>query len=167
MKKIAFLISLVMICCLLCACDPAIHTADQSSLSQVVSIELIQYDNTNQKHFASWVPDQFYRLMSFDLDKLTVLEILPAEKNHEFLEMFLKAEILSEYYAYNSPKDVCIRLNYQNGNFLILWADYDRPSYAGYIGEYDSSGNVLSFWGSFCALEDYKYLVNHFFTYQL
>ena len=43
-------------------------------------------------------------------------------------------KVLYKYYAYNSPKDICIRLNYEKGNFLIVWANYAENSYVGYIG---------------------------------
>ena len=167
MKKFILLISLVIICCLLCACDPAPYTIDQEKLNSVVSIELIQYENPDQQKFTTWVPDQFNKLVPFNPDNATVLETLPSEKNSEFLEAFAKTDILHTYYAYNSPKDICLRLNYENGNFLIIWANYAEKTYAGYIGEYSSDGSVLSFWGSFSALSFYENLINQYFTYTL
>ena len=167
MKKWSFLFVLTALCLLLGACDPGFYTVDQEELKQVVSVELIQYGNPEQKHFSSWVPDQFKKLVSFDAEKATVLETLPADKIPEFLDAFSEAEILHTYYAYNSPRDICLRLNYENGDFLIAWANYAEGSYAGYIGEYSSSGTVLSFWGSFCSLPEYKSLVNDYFTQSL
>ncbi len=167
MKKIACLVLLVIICCSLCACDPRQYTIDQNTLDNVISIELIQYENPKQKEFATWVPNQFYRLASFVPANATVIETLPSEKNAEFLQAFSKTYILHTYYAYNSPKDICLRLNYKNGDFLIVWANYAESSYAGYIGEYSSDGTVLSFWGSFGSLIQYENLVNQFFTHTL
>ena len=97
----------------------------------------------------------------------TVLETLPAEEIPEFLDDFSETHILHTYYAYNSPKDVCLRLNYENGNFLIIWANYAEESYAGYIGEYSPDGEPLTFWGSFSALSFYKNLVDRYFDYSL
>ena len=105
--------------------------------------------------------------MPFVSDNATVLADLPTDKIQDFLDAFSKTDILSTYYAYNSPKDVCIKLNYENGNFLILWANYIDNSYAGYIGEYSSDGTVLSFWGSFSALGYYEDLVEQYFDYTL
>ena len=140
---------------------------DSAILEDVISIELIQYDNAEHNHFASWVPDHFDKLLPFDTANATVLETLPTEKISEFCDAFLKTDILDTYYAYNSPKDVCIRLNYANGNFLIIWANYIENSYSGYIGEYASDGTVLSFWGSFSALRYYTDLVEQYFDYRL
>lgn len=164
MRKFVCFVSLAIICCLLCACDPGSYTIDQAALNNVVRIELIQYENPNQKHFTSWVPDQFDQLVPFDPVNATVLETLPAEKNAEFLEAFSQTDILHTYYAYDSPKDICLRLSYENGDFLIIWANYAEGRYSGYIGEYAFDGMVLSFWGSFSALTYYEDLVNQFFT---
>lgn len=167
MKKTICLITLVIFCCCLVACDPGSFIIDRTMLEDVVSIELIQYENPNQKHFTSWVPDQFDQLVPFDPTKATVIETLPEEKNAAFLDAFSKTDILHTYYAYNSPKDICLRLNYAKGNFLIVWANYAEDSYAGYIGEYTPDGEVLSFWGSFSALRYYEDLVNAYFTHPL
>ena len=45
--------------------------------------------------------------------------------------------------------------------------DYENESFRGYVGEYTSEGKVLSFWGSFCALSDYEYLVENYFDCKL
>ena len=167
MKRIISLVLLMIICFLLSACDPGSFSINRESLNDVISVELVEYTNPNQKHFSSWVPDQFDKLMPFVPANATVLESLPSEKTAEFLDAFSNTDILHTYYAYNSPKDVCIRLNYENGNFLIIWANYAKSSYAGYIGEYASDGTVLSFWGSFSSLNYYTDLVNQYFNYSL
>ena len=167
MKKILSAILVAIICVLICACDPGTLVINRDSLDSVITIELIEYKNSNQNHFTSWVPNHFDELLPFDTDKASVVESLPTEKIPAFLDDFSKTHILHTYYAYNSPKDICIRLNYENGDFLIIWADYARGSFGGYIGEYSANGEVLSFWGSFSALDYYEELVNNYFDYNL
>lgn len=167
MKKTLFLILLAVICCFMCACDPGSYAINREKLNDVVSVELIEYTNPEQKHFISWIPDQFDQLEQFNSANAMVIETLPSEKVSEFLDAFSKTDILNDYYAYNSPKDICIRLNYKNGNFLIIWANYSENKYAGYIGKYSSDGKVISFWGSFSSLQSYKDLVNQYFNYSL
>ena len=167
MKKALSIIVAMTICFLLCACDPGSFLIDRESLNNVLSIELVEYANPNQKHFYSWVPDQFNRLLPFVPANATTLKCLPSDKIQDFLDAFSETDILHTYYAYNSPKDVCIKLNYDNGNFLIIWANYKDNSFAGYIGEYSSDGTVLSFWGSFSSLSYYKELVQQYFDYNL
>ena len=167
MKKIMALVLLTIICFSICACDPASFEVSRDSLDNVISVELIEYENPDQKHFTTWVPEQFDELAPFNFANATVLETLPEEKIPDFLDAFSKTDILHSYYAYNSPKDICIRLNYESGDFLIIWANYAENRYAGYIGEYSADGTVSSFWGSFSSLSDYKDLVNSFFVYEL
>ena len=166
-RKTVCLAYLMIICCLLCACDPGSYSIDRAALDNVVSVELIEYKNPDQKHFATWVSNQFDKLAPFDSANATVLETLPAEKMDDFLDAFSKTDILASYYAYDSPKGICLRLNYANDNFLIIWANYAEDKHSGYIGEYSSDGTVLSFWGSFSALRDYEDLVNQYFSHSL
>ena len=167
MKKIVSLVLLTIICFSMCACDPGSFSPNRDELNNVISVELIEYENTEQKHFTTWVPEQFDELAPFNFANETILETLPSEKMSDFLDAFSEADILHSYYAYNSPKDICIRLNYENGDFLIIWANYVENTYAGYIGKYSADGTVVSFLGSFSSLSDYKDLVNNFFVCEL
>ncbi len=167
MKKTIELLLLLLMCIISISCDPGTWVITDESLENVVSIELINYDNPEQDHFTSWVPNHFDDLLPYNNDKETLIEKLPDENIDEFLDSFKQTHILHTYYGYNSPKDVCIKLNYSYGNYLIIWADYERGSFAGYIGEYLPDGTVLSFWGSFSGLFYYEDLVNNYFNYNL
>ena len=75
MKKIAFLMAFLLLCCCFCACDPNWYVIDGEKLkNDVVSIDLIEYENPDQKKFSSWVPEQFKRLVPFASANATVLE---------------------------------------------------------------------------------------------
>ena len=167
MKRIAAIILVIATCFLSTSCDPTSFEIDIDALDSVVSVELIEYANSDQKHFTTWVPDQSVKLVPFNLANATILETLPEEKISVFLDAFSTTDILHTYYAYDSPKDICIRLNYKSGDFLIIWANYAENRHAGYIGEYSSDGTVLSFWGSFSSLDYYTELVDQFFAYEL
>ena len=167
MKKIIFFLCFTVIICFLSACDPGTYVIHQDELTDVVSIELIEYKNPSQEHFTSWVPNHFDDLKPFDIANATVIEKLQDSRKSEFITSFVETDILYTYYAYDSPVGVCIRLNYKNGNFLIIWANYNMNSFGGYIGEYSVDGSVLSFWGSFSALDYYQDLVNNFFEYNI
>ncbi|MBQ3506656.1 MAG: hypothetical protein IJA89_07800 [Clostridia bacterium] len=167
MKKIICFLYLIIMCFCLCSCDPGTYTINPNSLEGVKTIELIDYKNPDQKRFASWVPNHFEDLKPFDTAKATVIEILQEERKSDFLDAFMQTNILHKCYAYDSPVDICIRLNYENGNFLIIWSNYKKNSSAGYIGEYSADGTVLSFWGSFSGLSYYQGLINNFFSYNI
>ncbi|MBQ9728823.1 MAG: hypothetical protein IJV85_04425 [Clostridia bacterium] len=167
MKKLAAMLSILLFSLSFCACDPTTYVIQRESLNEVTGVELIEYENPNQKSFNSWVFDQYDKLVPFNNENVTVLETLPSETVSDFLDSFSQTDILHTYYAYDSPKDICIRLHYSNGNFLIIWADYKHESFGGYIGEYLSDGTVSSFWGSFSALFYYENLVHSYFSVTL
>ena len=168
MKKVFSIVLVIILSFFVCACDPGTFYITDDYLQGITYVELINYDNPNQKHFTSWVPNHFDNLLPFDLSKATTLERLEESKTENFLTDFQeKTDILHTYYAYNSPKGLCIKVNYENGNFLIIWANYKQNSFAGYIGEYLPDGSVLSFWGSFSSLDNYEYLVNTYFNQKI
>ena len=85
MKKIVALVLLTIICFSICACDPASFQVSRDALNNVISVELIEYENPDQKHFTTWVPDQFDELVPFNLANATILETLPKEKIPDFI----------------------------------------------------------------------------------
>ena len=167
MKKALTLSVLTVLCFILCACDPGSYHLDREKLSGVTGVDLIEYSNPDQKRFLTWVPDQSGSLKPFDSSRVTVLETLSGEKIEDFLDAFSKEDILNKYYAYDSPKDVCIRLKYDDGSFLIVWANYAENTHSGYIGEYRSDGTVRSVHGSFSSPGSYRELVGKYFDYGL
>ena len=168
MKKIAAVLLLLALSLSLVSCDPGHYRVDTDSmLLDVLSVELIEYDNPDQDHFLSWVPDHFDDLKPFEHSRVTVLNTLPEENINDFVKDFGECDILHQYYAYDSPDDIVIRCNYKNGDFLIIWADYERGSYGGYIGEYKADGSVDTFWGSFSGLFYYTDLVKKYFSVDL
>ena len=159
MKKTILLFLCVLLAALtLNACDPGGFSFGYESelLEHVAGVELIDYKNDSQKHFKSWVPDHSGELKDFDVRGASVLEKLPAEKLPAFLHSLRTADVLSAYYAYDSPKGECIRVNYENGDFLIL--SCQDGSYAGYIGFFSADGAVKRFIGCFSSYESYEAL---------
>ena len=167
MKKILSVLIIAVLSIVLCSCDPGTYYIQDEELSDIVSIQLIQYDNSNQKTFTSWVPNHFDDLKPFDVCKYVVIKELENERIADFVLSFKETDILRTYYAYDSPKDLCIKCNYSNGNFLIIWANYAKDTYAGYIGEYSANGTVLSFWGCFSSIHYYEDLVSEYFNHSL
>lgn len=163
MKKIACVILLLVMCCTLCACDPGEYQPPQEALDKVVSVELIQYANSEQKEYQLWIFDHYNELLPFVAENATVLEVLPVDKLSDFLQSFSQMTLVGPRYAsYNSPGEICLRLNYKNGDFLIVCNPRGRW---GYIGEYSSSGAVLSYWGVPCNNDDYVKLLAEYFNY--
>ena len=160
MKKAAIIsLCLILIALILSSCDPLMYSSTEDHLKDAVAVELIRYNNPEQKHFVSWVPDHSDDLVSFDNNKVEIIEILDNEKFDDFSTAFQGTEIMHTYYRCDSPVGVCIRVNYKNGEFLIIGKDY--------IGYFSKNGEVSSFLGSFSAKLYYTDLVNEFFEYQV
>ena len=132
------------------SCDPAHSTLKYSEFKEeVVSVDLIDYKNDNQKHFASWVPDHESDLAPFVLENASFIKSLDNNTIDTFVKQVCNYTLLVKYYAYDSPKGVCIRMNHKNEDFTILWAP--AGSYAGYIGKFSSNGDVKEYYGCYQA----------------
>lgn len=151
-------------CCMLTSCDPGSFNFKSEDLSEVVKIELINYDNPQQKHFFSWVPDHSSDLKPFDDSKASVLESLDKNRISDFCDTLCNSDILYLYYAYDSPNGICLKLTYSDGKYIIIWSAYEYKSYAGYIGSFYPDGSIAEFFGSFTALTSFKILVNNYFN---
>ena len=159
-------ILILIICCFtFTGCDPGSYYFTHEYLSDIVSVELINYNNPKQKHFISWVPDHSSDLKSFDDSKLSVLETLDEDKISDFIDTLCECHILATYYAYDSPNEICLKLNYSNGDFII--ANCQNQSYAGYIGKFTFDGKVAKFIGFFSSRTSFITLVNDYFQTQI
>ena len=160
MKKVTIIsLCLILIVLTLSSCDPAMYSPTEEYLKDVVSIQLIRYNNPDQKDFISWVPDHSDDLVAFDNSRVEIIEILDNEKFDAFSTAFQSTEVFLDYYDFDSPDGVCIRVNYENGEFLIIGRDY--------IGYFSENGEVSKFLGCFSARTYYTDLVNEFFEYQV
>ena len=161
-NKFSLSVILLIICSfMLAGCDPVNYNFHRDDLEDIVSIELIQYDNPEQEHFSSWVPDHTSDLKPFDDSKVNILETLDDDHISELIDTLCACNILDTYYAYDSPNGLCLKLSYSNGDFLIV--NCNENSYTGYIGKFSSDGEVAQFIGCFTSVESFKTLVNDYF----
>ena len=143
------------------------HFNYEDLTENVVSVELINYNNPDAKILTYHYGSQDSKLLSFVFEEMTVLEALDAEHFDDFFQQLSQVEILYEWYSYNSPKDICIRLVCENGDFEVLSCDYKNHSFYGYIGRYNTNGDVIEYIGTFEGLPDFENLINTFFTTEL
>ena len=65
--KVLLIVLFLSLSITLPACDPNNSRLEYDALSEnVVSVELIHYENPEQKHFSSWVPDRSSELQPYD-----------------------------------------------------------------------------------------------------
>ena len=168
MKKFTALLAILLVVCSLCvfaACDPGTVYIEREDLAEVVSVELVNYDNPKQKQFFSWVPDHTADLKPLDGSKMSVVETLDADKISDLLDTLSECPILDRYYAFDSPDGLCLKLTYASGDYLIVNC-YEK-SFAGYIGRFHANGEVDEFIGCFDAHYSFEVLVNNFFQTQI
>ena len=163
--SLCIVLCLALLLPILTACDPGHTQYDYSELEgQVVSVELIEYENPDRQKFSSWVPDQLDEIKPFDPDKVTLLETLDGEQMPAFFEQLATYKsILEDYYVYDSPSGICLRMTYQNGDFTVITSDYENRSFLGFICRYSSDGTPIDYIGSFSSLSSFTDLVNNFF----
>lgn len=166
-KSIALLLCLfVFISVIGCVSDPETYYFDYDELSnEIVSIDLIEYDND--------LPQLLYgqgEIKQFDYDKMNFLETLETEQIDSFITdlsnitWFLPADDIS--YA-DSPIGYCVKLNCENGNFIILSCPLiDKIGYS-HIVRYDSSGDAIELIATCCCRGDFINLVNQYFNTEL
>ena len=166
---LCIVLCLALLLPILTACDPGHTQYDYSELEgQVVSVELIEYENDDRQKFSSWVPDQLDEIKPFDPDKVTLLETLDGEQMPAFFEQLATYQsILEDYYVYDSPSGICLRMTYQNGDFTVITSDYENRSFLGFICRYSSDGTPIDYIGSFSSLSSFTDLVNNFFEEQI
>lgn len=168
MKKLFCIIVLFVCVISMSACDPAtVYYSVDDFAGRVKEIELIRYDNPDQKQFFSWVPDHSDDLVALDMSRIAVLETLDESKKDVFLVELTQYDILGTYYAYDSPANICIRINYTDGTFDLITADYQRKSFGGYIGTFSDEGEVIKFIGCFSSLYYFTDLVGRYFETEL
>ncbi len=155
MKKVTLCILLLVMIMSLTACDPNIFQFDFEELkNSVIAIDLINYDNPNAKELF----DKRDKVISFDFNKMEILESLPAEKMEDFLFELSELTFMTVWEHLDSPQGKCIRLVYSNGDFEILACDVQ------YSGSFDSTGKVKRFIGSGLY---YPKLINKYFETQV
>lgn len=163
MKKSLCLMIVAFFCFILASCDPGNTTgADYFSADEIACVEWVEYNNPDQKHFTSWVPDHTEKLKEYDISKETVKAVLDENRNDEFSERLSVCSILDTYFAYDSPNGNCIKLTYKNGDFAILSCN-DGGGFQGYIGEYYEDGRVKVFCGCFTARDTFEALLDDYF----
>lgn len=163
-KKLFVLLSvtvLTVITLFLTACDPGSYYYDLDDLrAPVKRIELVNYDNPNQKNFKSWVPDHSDELKPLNMTNLQVTATMDAAKINDFLVELSEQHILYKYFAYDSPKDTCIRIVYRDDYFDII--SCNENTFGGYIGTYSPTGEYVDFMGCFASRDSFEELLTYF-----
>lgn len=168
MKKIAICLCLLAVLCLT-ACDPPSYDFKYGDyIDKVTSVELIEYDNPDVAIIDT--VDSPEKALPFDFTKMTVLETLPEEKIPSFVADFTNGLYMGGR-ASDSPVGTCIKVNMNDGDFLILGSAGEDSWIDGYghrcVCVYGEDGQVKEFIGSFQRGDDLLELINQYFETQV
>lgn len=158
MKK-TFLFTILLIVMLgLTACDPANFSYKYEELKDsVVRIELINYNNPDVNELF----EKRDMVISFDFDKVEIIETLDTGKFEDFLLDLSKINFLEYWRHSDSPKGKSVRIVYESNEFEVI--SYEVV----YTGKFDADGKVKRFVGGLSGNGDFISLVNKYFSAQI
>lgn len=141
------------------ACDPNPYYYKLDELrAPVKAVELVYYDNPNQKSFASWRGNHFKDLKPLDMSAMQTTATLDADRIDDFMQDLCEQHIHHKDYEVDAPKGRCIRIVYEDNYFDILSCNKKQ-----YIGTYSPNGEVVEFIGGFGSYNSYEYLLQTYF----
>ena len=169
--KIKNSIMILLVCSfffILTACDPGNYFYDYEILNDNVKrIELINYDNDAAKFYNEILSKTRKEIISFDFDKMEIVEILNEIKIDDFIQNLSKINFLEYWNHSDSPVVMCIRMIYKNDDFEIISFNYYNNEYYNFVGKFDNHGNPIKFIGGFASGSDFVELVNNYFETQI
>lgn len=136
-------IVIILFALIICTCcDPAIYHMSEADCKNITQIQLIYYENPD----AAKLDRLSERVIPFKFEKMQIVEIMSKEKREEFLTILPQLDYWPYEGRYDSPNGYSLKLDYDNGNFMILSFNEVECDYAAL---FDKNGNILSFLGLF------------------
>ncbi|XMB72166.1 hypothetical protein RJI07_08665 [Mycoplasmatota bacterium WC30] len=163
MRKL-IVILLVFISMILISCEPNKYFFKNNTRNdEVTSIELISYSSEDVA-----VIESTDEMMNFNTNNIEVLEMLDTTKNEDFVSEFSNIEFLLGYPHLNTPNGIGVKINYDNGDFLIVTDSLDcEECYGGDAILYNSEGQFLDYYGGFSWRQNFVDLINDYFQTQI
>lgn len=164
MKKLIVALLLILFSVSLISCEPVKYFFKNNTRNEeIVSIELISYSQDNVA-----VVDSIDEMLAFVFEKMEILEILDAAKIEDFISEFSLIEFFQGYSHLNTPNGIGVKINYQNGDFLIISSSFiDEDVTGGDAILYNSNGIFLEYFGSISWIQTFADLIAEFFDTQM
>ena len=140
MRKKFFVLVLCILTFIFSACEPAMAFLPKELLDRTIEIQLIYYNNPNAKK----ISNSAEAVISFDIEKMEIIEILSEDKEKEMLDYMktISLECHLENGDVDSPNGYAYRMVFDDGSYLII----SFSPYA-YTGIFDSKGVLINYYG--------------------
>ncbi len=163
MKKLSLLLSILLVI-LLVSCEPdKYYFKDNTRNDEVVSIELISYTANDIE-----IVDSIAEMLDFYTDNMTILETLSQSEVEDFMSKFSYIEFFQGYPHLSTPDGTGVKINYENGDFLIVTNNPDgEEPHGGEAILYNSDGQFMDYYGSISWMQNFIDLVNEYYQTQI
>jgi len=164
MKKLIVILFLILLTVFLTSCEPNKYFFKSNVRNnEIVSIELLSYRQDNVA-----VVNSTDGMLDFVFENMEILEILDSIKNENFIFEFSRIEFFQGYSHLNTPNGVGVKINYENGDFLIVTDRIkDEDEYGGDAILFNSDGIFLEYFGSISWIQTFTELIDDFFDTQM
>lgn len=164
MKKLIVIPFLILLTVFLVSCEPNKYFFKSNIRNnEIVSIELILYSQDNVA-----VVNSTDEMLDFVFENMETLEILDSAKNENFIDEFSIIEFFQGYSHLNTPNGIGVKINYQNGDFLIVTDRIeDEDENGGDAILFNSDGIFLEYFGSISWIQTFTGLIDDYFDTQV
>lgn len=163
-SKMCALLLLILLSVSLISCDPVRYFFKNNTRNdEIESVELISYSPDNVA-----VVESTDEMLDFVTENMEILESLDITKKEDFISEFSCIEFFEGYPHLNTANGVGIKINYENGDFLLV--TYDQFNEADNGGDailYNSDGIFINYYGSLSWIQSFIDLVNKYFETQI
>ena len=162
-KRVFVLLILMAVLVTSCACDPPSYRFNYEELKEeVVGVELIEYENSDPK-----IVKKSSEVLPFDFNKMKSIKTLDSEQMDEFIKSFTDIHFMRFDDYSNAAVGISIKINYKNGEFLIVSNKVTDDRGYRFIVKFDSDGDVIEVIGGFASRKDFAELVYDYFEIEI
>ncbi len=164
MKKNMIALLIMFFSIILVACEPeTYYFKNNPRNNEIQSVELISHYAVNIS-----IVESDDEMLDYYFEYMEILEILDEVKIENFVSEFSKIEFFQGYPHQNTPNGTGVKINYRNGDFLIITDSFvDEDEYGGDAILYDSDGNFLIYYGGISWLQTFIDLIDELFSMQV
>lgn len=163
-KNTLLLIVTIILGVLINSCEPEKYYFKNSERNdEIISVELISYTDDDLE-----VVESIDQIEDLKMDNIILLETLNQSKIEDFISDFSYIEFFQGYPHLNKPNGIGVKINYDNGDFVIMTDTFNSEDlYGGDAFMYNSDGLFLEYYGSVSMLGEFKDIINKYFQTQI